>query len=405
MAAWQDDLIRASFGGAPFQVAAHEFQSGRRAAVHELPQRDLPFLQDLGRSPRTWRVSAYVLGDDYFGDRDRLVEACEGFPPGYPFKAGRILAHPYLGQVRAHCLSISLREEDLRGRIARFELVFVEVGEDLDPPQDFGAGDRLVDAAEDLLDQAEAAYAAAMVVVQVPEAALAAASAEVRKVGRALSRLDVFNGLQAEVANLGAGVRGMLAAGSELATSPADLVGTIRTTLAAVRGAANVPEQALAAYESLFGSTSPTLTGYPGGTAAAADGNAQATADMARAAALAGAAQAAAEVEFASNQEAAARRDALAAAADELAEEPQVPDAVYRALVTLRARLVEAVPGRSRRLEDVRTIVLGRPTPAVRLAYDLFDDVTREAEIVARNPVVAHPGFVPGGVPLEVLSG
>jgi len=41
--------------------------------------------------------------------------------------------------------------------------------------------------------------------------------------------------------------------------------------------------------------------------------------------------------------------------------------------------------------------------PAIVLAYRLYGDAERADEIVARNRV-RHPGFVPGGQPLEVLS-
>ena len=41
--------------------------------------------------------------------------------------------------------------------------------------------------------------------------------------------------------------------------------------------------------------------------------------------------------------------------------------------------------------------------PALVLAYGLYEDAGREAEIVTRNKV-RHPGFVPGGQALEVLA-
>ena len=45
----------------------------------------------------------------------------------------------------------------------------------------------------------------------------------------------------------------------------------------------------------------------------------------------------------------------------------------------------------------------GLAIPALVLAHRLYDDPSWDADIVARNDVV-HPGFVPGGVDLQVLS-
>jgi prophage DNA circulation protein len=41
--------------------------------------------------------------------------------------------------------------------------------------------------------------------------------------------------------------------------------------------------------------------------------------------------------------------------------------------------------------------------PALVLAYSLYEDASRDADIIARNNV-RHPGFVPGGRTLEVLA-
>jgi prophage DNA circulation protein len=52
---------------------------------------------------------------------------------------------------------------------------------------------------------------------------------------------------------------------------------------------------------------------------------------------------------------------------------------------------------------------LGRYTPPVTLpalviAYQLYGDATRAAEIIERNPSIEHPGFVQGGVTLAVAN-
>jgi len=41
--------------------------------VHEFPQRDVPYAEDLGRKNRELKISALVVGDDVFQRRDRLM--------------------------------------------------------------------------------------------------------------------------------------------------------------------------------------------------------------------------------------------------------------------------------------------------------------------------------------------
>jgi len=54
-----------------------------------------------------------------------------------------------------------------------------------------------------------------------------------------------------------------------------------------------------------------------------------------------------------------------------------------------------------------RLVAISMPAtlPALVVAYLAFGDATRAAEIVARNAIIIrHPGFVPGGIPLEALA-
>ncbi len=69
----------------------------------------------------------------------------------------------------------------------------------------------------------------------------------------------------------------------------------------------------------------------------------------------------------------------------------------------LRADLVKAIPGTA--LEQARLI---RFTPLVTLpslvlAHNLYGDLSREADLLARNRI-QNPAFVTGGVELEILS-
>lgn len=91
MTSWKDNLRPASFRGVPFQVD-DEGTFGRRVQVHEYPNRDKPYTEDLGRAARRFTINAYLVGDDFFEVRDRLIVAIDTPGPG-------TLVHPYYGEI------------------------------------------------------------------------------------------------------------------------------------------------------------------------------------------------------------------------------------------------------------------------------------------------------------------
>ncbi|MBI3452932.1 MAG: DNA circularization N-terminal domain-containing protein, partial [Rhodospirillales bacterium] len=118
---WRDQLRVASFRGVRFHIEDVAGEGGRRAQVVEYPLRDEPFVEDLGRKARRYRLAAYVLGPDYGGARDALIKACEESGPG-------TLIHPFQGEIRAVCDALSYAESRDRGGHCRFDLSFVEAG-------------------------------------------------------------------------------------------------------------------------------------------------------------------------------------------------------------------------------------------------------------------------------------
>ena len=121
--AWRDELRSASFRGVPFQVEGGTLTFGRRLAVHEYPQREKPYVEDLGKKAREYRLDAFVIGPDYMDKRDALIAALE--TPG----AGQ-LVHPYFGSVVVTVTGdITVTEMTDRGGMAQISTTFIEAGE------------------------------------------------------------------------------------------------------------------------------------------------------------------------------------------------------------------------------------------------------------------------------------
>ncbi len=93
-------------------------------------------------------------------------------------------------------------------------------------------------------------------------------------------------------------------------------------------------------------------------------------------------------------------RDGLTSALDESSY--VASDDLYVPLQLVRARVHADITARLSRAARLLTFTPREPMPCLALAYDLYEDVGREQEVIDRN-VVRHPGFVPA-IPILVLS-
>jgi prophage DNA circulation protein len=112
------------------------------------------------------------------------------------------------------------------------------------------------------------------------------------------------------------------------------------------------------------------------------------------------------DADYGSRKEALAARDELVEAIDGLAESASTRGEhdSFEALRQLRADVVAAFRDKSGGLPGVTAMRLSAPTPALVVAYNLYQDLGRETEILRRNPSIHHPGLTPGGEDLEVLD-
>ncbi|MHA6236879.1 DNA circularization protein [Pseudomonas fluorescens group sp. PF-69] len=135
MTSWVKKLNPASFRGLRFGVLGSEQRFGRRVAVHEYPNRDKPFVEDMGRSTRSINLVGFLIEDSHvYGggsvleQRELMIAAAEKAGPG-------ILIHPTLGQ-----LTVSLPDGGLsvverwdEGRYFELHFSFIEAGERVFP--------------------------------------------------------------------------------------------------------------------------------------------------------------------------------------------------------------------------------------------------------------------------------
>ena len=119
MSEWRERKQGASFRGVPFLVDTDSVPVGRRTQLHEFPQRDQPFVEDLGRRTRQYKFTGFVAGDDFLAQRDRLLTALDTPGPGE-------LVHPWFGRLTVTAGECELSHARTELGMARFNLVFID---------------------------------------------------------------------------------------------------------------------------------------------------------------------------------------------------------------------------------------------------------------------------------------
>lgn len=388
-------LIGASFRGVPFLVEASDRGGGRRAVVHEFPFRDDPFVEDLGRRARSFRVEGYVIGDDYLVQRDALLAALEDIAgPGE-------LVHPFHGVRRAICLNVTVRESRTDGGMATFAIDLVETPSQSPVPLE------VVDAPEQVASSADAAIAAteAELVEQydadgLPAFALTSAEAALTGAVDALAAglAPIVTATQ-ELAELTGRVALLTSQAASLVRQPAAILGAFREAITGlVETAAAAPGAVMDALIDAYAADLGTPVVATTATRARELANQTALVGALRRVVAIEAARLAPRASYATFDEATAARDRVSSLLEEQAA--GAGDTAYPALADLRSQVLRAVPGGAA-FARVVTVTRNVPIPSLVLAYQLYGSVDLEADLLARNGI-RHPGFVAGE--LKALS-
>lgn len=383
---WRDRLSQASFRGVPFKVDTSDHAGGRRTVVHEYPQRDVPFVEDLGRKARAFQIECYVLGADYLSARDALIDALERSGPGE-------LVHPYYGTRRVAVTGgFRVRETRDEGGMARFSVEFTETAAAALQPT---AAPDLIGGVQTAAASARDSVVAEFLATYSPGTYLASASAALQNaslaVRSALAPLSLDEQARAGAQSL---LNAFEADVSSLVSTPADLVSRV-SALFDLFSSSSAP--VLAVYGFGPGVRPPATTPQR----VQEQTNFDAIQRLVQRLAVVRGAELVLGETLSSYEEATTAREAVTDLIDDQAE--IASDDTYPALLQLRAGLVKAVPGESGNLAHLLTYTPGVTLPSLVIAHQLYGDVDIEQDVIDRNGI-AHPGFVLGGRDLEVLS-
>lgn len=381
---WLQNFRQASFRGAVFLIDNIDSQFGRRNVKHQYPQRDKPFAEDLGRKARGFTVTGYLVGGNYGLARDNLIKACETAGPGE-------LVHPYQGTMQVVCDDLTVRERRQDGGYCEVSMVFSEDGENVFPSAIANPSTAVDIAASATQSTAATVFERIYDISNLPEFVRTemkdAAERLLDPVDRLLSASGEFaDGLAAFKRDL-VGIifqpRALAAGFLEVIQDITNLVGKNKSTSATLH---DMAVEVLRLVPETTGTRQRQSTAQ------------NAMQEMVREMAVAEHARVVSGQPYTSYQEALTARQQLTDEIDEISE--AAADEIFVTLQALRAKVVQALP--NPRLPEIQAVRMRQATPAIVLAYQLYGDALRDADITDRNKI-RHPGFIPGGSTVEVV--
>lgn len=116
-------LRSASFKGVPFHVTDVKKTVIRRKILHEYPQRDIPFIEDLGKGATKYSVTAFLVGDDCVSKAKKLEKALLSTGAG-------TFVHPWEGNLTVSVFDAgTIHYNNGAHRYCDLQITFVEAGE------------------------------------------------------------------------------------------------------------------------------------------------------------------------------------------------------------------------------------------------------------------------------------
>lgn len=411
---WRDELLPASFRGISFLIPQATVPVGMKGQLHEFPQRDEPYFEQLGKQSQVHRLTVWIIGDDCFERRDKFLEAIQ--TPG----AGE-LVHPWLGRMQVKAGEAELTHDYQQGGMVSMLVTFYPDTPLKFPVARVNTQQQVVKASESMWDSALARYKAAMAKVDQARLGLARLRNNLSAVYTVIQRQ--FAPFVAVFTNLTGLAQSIMNAPGSLSSlfssyfsdfSVQDYLGndsSYRNTVAAAS------QQAEAV------SSINTVSTIGGVDSAAAS---KATADLVQDALLVQIALIVSEMTIASQPVSTDTTPSADQQAVQPFDRPEVP--VADDVLELRDGLNEAMLEASLKADSAHYLVLNalrqaivkhltavaasgvrlvEITPpetlsALVLAYRRFGDATRESEVVERNRI-HHPGFVPA-LPIKIAQ-
>lgn len=392
MADWKDKFREGAFRGIPFKIETAQKQGGRRKQDREFAKRDIGNSEDLGRRLRKFTLEMLLIGDDYFEQRDALEEALEGEGPGE-------LIHPYRGTLRVQAGNYTSVESKTEGRTIRITAEFTEAGIVKFPAQVQDDLNATINNAGNLIDSSKGFFETIFSVANQPAFVVESATDALTAV------LDFAEGAVASVTqpvtDFAFAIRNLKATVDDLVRAPGELADRLQDSfdllLSEFENTPETSERIFGQFGNVGDDFDPVIGDTP--SKVKVQGNQDALSNLAKELALGNQSKAAVDVDFPSTNAALQSRNAIIKGLDQQAL--IADDDLFQSIKELETSLTRAIPRTG--ATELVTIEVKKTIPALVIAYDNFEDLDKEGEIVDQNEI-EHPGFVPGGDDIQVSA-
>lgn len=413
--AWRDNYRAATFRGVGFFVATADSSHGRRQAIHEAAQRDIPYTEDLGRKSREFGITGYLLGKEYDVAREELIKVCEQAGPG-------VLVHPYRGELTVVCRGLTVSESSDEGGKCTLSMTFLEAGEASYPSAKVDSVNAISAKAGEVTEASKENFVADFLTKGYPSFVAEAATTQIKGLSDFLSSPEfiVSSDIQAvsdyydKVKGIGSDAFNLIQAPLEFAGQVVDAISSIRSAFgsSAFGMLMSLYSQYFAISDDASSSATPSRQQVVRNTSAISALVRQTAISEAAVAAVVtqttedvsngGTKTTSKPTKYDSYEAAIAVRTELSDRLDEESESTS-NDLVYVAVTDLRTSVVQAVPDPEQDLPRLAKFSPRQTLPSLVVAYQLYGDAGRAEDIVLRNDP-RRPGFLIGGQPLEVLA-
>ncbi|MBY8959325.1 DNA circularization N-terminal domain-containing protein [Pseudomonas sp. MIS38] len=404
---WRDRLLPASFRGVGFWIDQAKTPVGRKGQLHEYPQRDLPYFEDLGQQAKTHDITAFIIGADCLEQRDKLLKALE-------VGSGE-LVHPWLGRLQVKVGECDMTHTRQDGGLVTFSLKFYPDRPLPFPTATVSTQKVLLAKADTLLGSAVARFEQAMTLIKAARIGIANLRNSLTGVYEVIK--EQLKPLIEQYRQITELVKAVKELPKEVAAEFKGLLGDIKELKAfAKEGYRGVIADVSQQLEAIRKADAPKITTGKDTNAAA-----QAMADLVQDTVLVKVAQWVASMPVATPAVKLSSTPSVAHQADQPVTRQEVPvteemKALQKAVgVAIDPMLDKADPKHHQAINDVKEALIAHlkavassgvrqvtksfqeSLPALVVAYKQFADATRVTQVTQSN-AMNHPGFSPNDV-------
>ena len=397
MESWLENFRPASFRGIPFFILSSSLSAGRRVALHEFPNRNTSFPEDMGKVSTVYQIEGHIVGDDYFERKDNLVRAMEQESFGE-------LVHPYYGTLQVQPGIFTVNENTRDGRTATFSMQFFKAEFNEFPTEDIDKTSTVFSRTAATIDSSIQDFNSKFSTERTPADLVRSARAKVQQLTRLIrSSVDGVTTLANNTADLFVEIDNLDNDVDELLSSPAFLADRINNSFMFMfESIESIPDKALQLlrYREIdVGDFDIPLTTT---LRIQENINRNSMNFFIKTLALSYLARAAVTEVFDSIDSATARRNEVRDFIEELLNETDNDD-LFQSLVQLNAAIVSAIPDEDVVLPNIKTLDTVVTTNSLVLNYQIYGNLDGESDIISRN-LIKNPAFILGQTEIEYIE-